>query len=65
MVGRQFTWANSLPDPTYEKLDCMLMDTDWEDKYPMVSVCALEHIEKLSDHAPVLLTTGIPKLPCK
>jgi hypothetical protein len=49
MVGRQFTWANSLPDPTYEKLDHLLMDTEWEDKYPMVSVHALEHIERLSD----------------
>jgi endonuclease/exonuclease/phosphatase family metal-dependent hydrolase len=60
MVGRQFTWANSLPVPTYEKLDRVLMDTDWEDKYPMVSVRALERIEKLSDHAPILLTTGNP-----
>jgi hypothetical protein len=25
IVGRQFTWANSLPDPTYEKLDHVLM----------------------------------------
>jgi hypothetical protein len=34
MVGRQFTWANSLPEPTYEKLDRVLMGTDWEDKFP-------------------------------
>jgi mannosylglycoprotein endo-beta-mannosidase len=58
MVGRQFTWANSLPEPTYEKLDRVLMGTDWEDKFPLVSVRALERIEKLSDHAPILLTTG-------
>jgi hypothetical protein len=33
MTGRQlFTKANSLPDPTYEKLDRVLVDTDWEDK---------------------------------
>jgi hypothetical protein len=43
----------------------MLMNIDWEDKYPMVSVRALEHIEKLSDHAPVLLTTGTPRPLCK
>jgi hypothetical protein len=65
MTGRQFTWANSLPEPTYEKLDRMLMDTEWEDKYPMVSVRAIERIEKLSDHASILLTTGIPKSPLK
>jgi hypothetical protein len=65
MTGRQFTWANSLPDPTYEKLDRVLMDTDWEDKFPMVSVRALERIEGLSDHAPILLSTGTPRPPCK
>ena len=51
MSGRQFTWANNRPVPTYEKLDRVLMDTEWEAKYPMVSVHALEHIEKLSNHA--------------
>jgi hypothetical protein len=45
MIGRQFTWANSLPDPTYEKLDKVLMDAEWESKFPMVSVRALERIE--------------------
>jgi endonuclease/exonuclease/phosphatase family metal-dependent hydrolase len=58
MIGRQFTWANNLPEPTYEKLDHVLMDSDWKDNYPMVSVHALERIEALSDHAPILLTTG-------
>jgi hypothetical protein len=65
MVGRQFTWANCLPNPTYEKLDRVLMDTDWEDKYPLVSVRALEHTEKLSDHTPILLTTRNPRPPSK
>ena len=61
MRGRQFSWANSLPEPTYEKLDRVLMDTDWESKYPMVSVRALERIEGLSDLAQILLTAGLPK----
>ena len=61
MTGRKFTWANILPEPTYEKLDRVLMDTDWESKYPMVSVCALERIEALSYHAPIILTAGPPK----
>ena len=65
MVGRQFTWANSLPEPTHEKLDRVLMDTDWELKFPMVSVRALERIEGLSDHAPILLTTVVPRPQCK
>jgi response regulator RpfG family c-di-GMP phosphodiesterase len=65
MLRRQFTWANSLPDPTYEKLDRVLMDTDWEDKFPLVTVRALEHIERLSDHAPILLSTGTPRPICR
>jgi hypothetical protein len=39
------------------------MDADWESKFPMVSVRILEHIEGLSDHAPILLTAGLPKPP--
>jgi hypothetical protein len=40
-----------------------MMDTYWESKYPMVSVCALERIVGLSAHAPILLTTGLPRPP--
>ena len=56
LTGRQFTWANSLPDPTFEKLDRVLMSTEWEFKYPMVTVHALDR--GVSDHAPLLLDTG-------
>jgi hypothetical protein len=65
MIGRQLTWEYSLPDPTYEKLDRVLMDSDWEQKYSLVSVSTLPQIESLSDHAPLLLTTGIPSPPHK
>jgi hypothetical protein len=61
MIGRQFTWANSLPEPTYEKLDRVLMDANWESEFPMVSVRDLERIEGISDQAPILLSTGTPK----
>jgi hypothetical protein len=64
MIGRQFTWANNLPEPTYKKRDRVLMDSDWENKFQMVSVRALECIEALSDHAPILLTTGSPRPRC-
>jgi hypothetical protein len=63
MNGRQFTWASNLPEPTYEKLDRVLMDTECELKFPMVSVRALEHIVGFSDHAPILLSTGLPRPP--
>ena len=65
MTGRQFTWANSLPEPTYEKLDRVLMDSRWEDKYPLVTVRTLKRIEAFSDHAPILLSTGTLKPPVK
>jgi hypothetical protein len=58
MIGRQFTWANSLPNPTYEKIDRVLMDDDRESQFLMVSARALERIEGLSHHAPILLTIG-------
>jgi hypothetical protein len=41
------------------------MDHNWESKYPMVTVRALPRIEGLSDHAPILLTTGKQRTQCK
>jgi hypothetical protein len=41
MSGRNFTWANNLVNPTYEKLDRVLMSTEWEHKFPLSSVVAL------------------------
>ena len=58
LTGRQFTWANSLADPTYEKLDRAWMTSEWEFKYHMVTVHALDR--GVSDHAPLLLDIGDP-----
>ena len=58
MTGRQFTWANFLTDPTYEKLDRVLMTTEWELKYPLITVHALDR--GVSDHTPLLLETSDP-----
>ena len=58
MTGRQFTWANSLINPTYEKLDRVLMTTKWELKYSLVTVHALDRV--VSDHTPLLLETSDP-----
>jgi endonuclease/exonuclease/phosphatase family metal-dependent hydrolase len=58
LSGRQFTWANSLPDLTYEKLDRVLMSIEWELKYPLVTVRALDR--GISDHTPLILETGDP-----
>ena len=61
MIGRQSTWENSLPEPTYEKLDRVLMDADWESYFPMATVHALKRVEDLADHTPTLLSTGSPR----
>ena len=56
LTGRQFTWANSLPIPTYEKLDRVLTSVEWEQKYPLVSVHAMQRA--ISDHTSLLLDLG-------
>ena len=56
LSGRQFMWANNLDNPTFKKLDRILVSTDWEHKYPLTTVNALERV--LSDHTPIVLNTG-------
>jgi exonuclease III len=56
MSNRKFTWANALDTPTYERLDRVLVSTDWELKFPLATVIALNR--EISDHTPLLLDTG-------
>ena len=51
--GRKYTWANNQSDPTYEKLDRVLICPDWEEHYPLTTVQALER--ELSDHTPLIV----------
>jgi hypothetical protein len=37
-LGRQFTWANNLPEPTYEKLDRVLITAEWDQAFPLAVV---------------------------
>jgi hypothetical protein len=39
--GWQFTCTNSLPTPTYEKLDRVLASVEWEQKLHLIIVHAL------------------------
>jgi endonuclease/exonuclease/phosphatase family metal-dependent hydrolase len=50
MSGRRYTWDNSMPNPTYEKLDRILMATEWEQNFPLANVIALSR--DISDHTP-------------
>jgi hypothetical protein len=56
LTRRRFTWASSTEIPTFEKLDRILVSTDWEQKFPVSMVEALTR--QLSDHTPLLLDTG-------
>jgi endonuclease/exonuclease/phosphatase family metal-dependent hydrolase len=56
MMGGQITWSNNLVPLTFEKLDRVLMSTEWELKYPRVIVQALDRGK--SDHNPLLQNTG-------
>jgi len=58
MTGRKFTWANYAEIPTYEKLDRILVTTEWEQKFPLATVQALTR--EISDHTPLLLDVGEP-----
>ena len=54
LFGWQFTWTNNLQNQTFEKIDWVIMTAEWETKFPLVSVHALEGSE-ISDHVPLLV----------
>jgi exonuclease III len=58
MSGRKFSWANRLQNQTFEKLDRVLVCTDFESKYPLTNVLALSR--EISGHTPLLYTTNNP-----
>jgi hypothetical protein len=56
ILGRTFTWANTLTNPRFEKLDRILMLTEWEQNFPLANVMAL--CRGISDHTALLPDTG-------
>ena len=56
LSGRQYTWASRREIPTFEKLDRVLVTTEWEQKYPLVTVQALTRVG--SDHTPLFVDSG-------
>jgi hypothetical protein len=58
LSGRQYTWANNIPKPTYEKLVRVLVTTEWELKYPRVMIQALTR--EILGHSPILIDSGQP-----
>ena len=56
LSGRKFTWANTFPNPTYEKLDHVLANVEWQQKFSLVTVLALSRA--ISYHTPLLVDSG-------
>jgi exonuclease III len=56
MSDRKYTWANNLANPTFEKLDRVLVTTEREEKFPLTMVHAITR--EVSDHTPLLLNFG-------
>lgn len=53
---RSFTWCNDHENPTFEKLDRVVVNMEWEMHYPLAKMEAMARA--LSDHVPQLLDTG-------
>lgn len=41
LSGRKFTWENTVPNPTFEKLARILTSVEWEHKYSLVTSRAM------------------------
>ncbi|WVZ49622.1 hypothetical protein U9M48_000963 [Paspalum notatum var. saurae] len=54
--GETIYLANNLPNQTFEKLDRVLVTTEWKTKYPKATVQALTR--EISDHTPLFLNSG-------
>ncbi|KAE8797283.1 hypothetical protein D1007_27529 [Hordeum vulgare] len=55
--GRTFTWSNERNDPTFTKIDRVLVSVDWELIHPEQLLQALS--TRVSDHAPLHLSTSV------
>ena len=54
--GGLYTWSNNQAHPTLEKLDRILMNSEWKDLFPLVTTRKL--VRDISDHNPLVLSTN-------
>jgi hypothetical protein len=57
MSDRQYMWVGLGDNPTYEKLDRVLVSTVWEHNYPLSTIESSDR--NISDHTPLILNTGV------
>jgi hypothetical protein len=55
MMGCQYNWAGPGNNPTFEKLDRVLVSTDWEIQFPLTSVEPKDR--NIADHTPMVINT--------
>ncbi|PNT69187.1 hypothetical protein BRADI_3g50905v3, partial [Brachypodium distachyon] len=56
ICNRMYTWSNDHADPLFPKLDKCLVNLDWAELFPLITVSALER--GLSDHCPLIIDFG-------
>jgi len=56
MLGSQYTWVGPGDNPTFEKLDRILVSTEWENHFPLSTVEPRDR--HIFDHTPLVLNTG-------
>jgi hypothetical protein len=60
MTGRQYTWAGPGDNPTFEKLDRVLVSMDWEIQFHLSKVEPRDR--NISDHTHLFLVLEPPQL---
>jgi exonuclease III len=55
LTDRLYTWSNNRSNPTFEKLDRFLVNSEWDLMFHNATVRGLDR--SLSDHVPLLLQT--------
>ena len=55
LTGRKFTWSNNQEIPLMAKFDRILVSTEWESVFPLVTVRSFPRI--ISDHTALIMDT--------
>jgi hypothetical protein len=62
LIGRKYTWANNLPEPTFEKLDRVLIFVESDLAYHLAVVTSKNR--NIFVHVPLMLKYGSPPPHC-
>lgn len=54
LENRNYTWSSKRPNPSFFKLDRILVTTDWTASYPIIKMRVMDML--VSDHVPLVLT---------